>query len=180
MYRVYEKEFFHFYFLNLVFALVWLFLFFVIPKADGTTSKFTGSGWSGTMGQLNWSSWLYLQASFGLGIRNSPYFSMMAPFWVGDHTGYKHHGLDGPMKTGIADTCQRTRSYYGVWSDYIMHGMNYHCEHHDHPKIPGRYLPELRTLYPEYYGHLKYYDFYFTPLYEFFRDRGVGYKYATC
>ena len=78
------------------------------------------------------------------------------------------------------DSCQRTRSFYGYMSIIMTHGMNNHCEHHDHPRIPAYRLPEVRRLYPEFYDNLKSYDWYFEPWWPYVRDRGVGWRYASC
>lgn len=130
-----------------------------------------------SMWTLNWETFLWLLLGFGVTIRYAPYFSLLGPFWLADHAGYKH---DSSEATGIPDTCQTTRSFYGFWSGFVTHGMNSHCEHHDHPRIPAKCHRELRRLYPEYYNHLKHYNFYPEVLLHFWSVRGKGYRYAAC
>ena len=36
--------------------------------------------------------------------------------------------------------------YGGPWFDVLCVGANYHCEHHDFPKVPLWKLPELKRL----------------------------------
>jgi len=158
---------------------VWLALFFYIPDESGNVREWKSGDDSHNFKNLNWQSFLYLQLSVGVCVRYAPLFTPYASFWVADHTGYKHD-LEANA-TSVPDTCQRTTSFYGPFATILLHGMNYHCEHHDHPAVPACYLPRLRKMYPEFYEHLHFYDnCYFTPLYRYVRDRGVGWKYAHC
>jgi len=67
---------------------------------------------------------------------------------------------------------QETYSYYGPLN-YICFNVGYHNEHHDFPRIPGRRLPELKKMCPEYYD-LPCYSSWTKVMYDYITDPTVG------
>ncbi len=72
----------------------------------------------------------------------------------------------------VFDEGQETYSYYGPLN-LVTYNVGYHNEHHDFPYIPGKRLPELRKLAPEYYENLKSYDSYLKVIYRFISDKSI-------
>jgi len=68
---------------------------------------------------------------------------------------------------------QETYSYYGPLN-YICFNVGYHNEHHDFPRIPGRRLPELKKMLPEYYDSLPSYTSWTKVIYDYITDPTVG------
>lgn len=58
------------------------------------------------------------------------------------------------------DTQQETYDYYGPLN-FLALNIGYHNEHHDFPDVPWIWLPCLKAMAPEFYGHLKYHRSWF-------------------
>jgi len=68
---------------------------------------------------------------------------------------------------------QETYSYYGPLN-LICFNVGYHNEHHDFPRIPGRRLPELKKMCPDYYDNLPCYSSWTKVIFDYITDPTVG------
>ncbi|CAI4228260.1 unnamed protein product [Auanema sp. JU1783] len=73
----------------------------------------------------------------------------------------------------IFDPQQETYSYYGWWN-LCTFNVGYHMEHHDFPYIPGRNLPLVRKIAPEYYENLLQHKSWSKVLYDFVMKPDMG------
>ncbi|CAP28528.1 Protein CBR-TTM-5 [Caenorhabditis briggsae] len=68
---------------------------------------------------------------------------------------------------------QETFSYYGLWN-LCTFNVGYHVEHHDFPYIPGRDLPKLKALAPDFYDNLHQHTSMMDILTEFVMNPAMG------
>ena len=61
---------------------------------------------------------------------------------------------------------QETASYYGPLN-LLTYNVGYHVEHHDFPRIPGRFLPRLHRIAPEFYAGLGFHTSWIVVLWKF-------------
>lgn len=66
-----------------------------------------------------------------------------------------------------------TYSYYGPLN-WITFNVGYHNEHHDFPAVPGRYLPEVKRIAPEFYDTIPQHTSWTKVLYDFITDPAIG------
>eukprot|EP00118_Oscarella_pearsei_P026333 m.309783 g.309783 ORF g.309783 m.309783 type:complete len:327 (+) comp47775_c0_seq1:30-1010(+) len=66
-----------------------------------------------------------------------------------------------------------TFSYYGPMNA-MSFNVGYHMEHHDLPYIPGKLLPKLKELVPEYYDPLPQHYSWTKVLWDFIFDPAIG------
>ncbi|XP_033000581.1 sphingolipid delta(4)-desaturase DES1 isoform X1 [Lacerta agilis] len=66
-----------------------------------------------------------------------------------------------------------TYSYYGPLNK-LTFNVGYHNEHHDFPNVPGKNLPLLKKMAPEYYDHLPQYNSWVKVLYDFVMDDTIS------
>lgn len=68
---------------------------------------------------------------------------------------------------------QETYNYYG-WANSYFLNIGFHNEHHDFPGIPGKHLPLVTLLAPEYYQPLKAHKSWRKVLWSFLTDSNIG------
>jgi sphingolipid delta-4 desaturase len=101
------------------------------------------------------------------------FFGVQGFFYLifGSFFGMGLHPMTGHFISEHAEFIpgQETYSYYGPLN-YLTYNVGYHNEHHDFPRVPGRLLPRVKAIAPEFYNMPCYHswsrvvwDFIFTP-----------------
>lgn len=80
---------------------------------------------------------------------------------------------DGVMVSSGEFLIPETCSYYGILNN-LTFNVGYHVEHHDFPSIPGRRLPLLRKIAPEFYDCMQHHTSWSYVLYKYIMDPSVG------
>uniref|UniRef100_A0A914S5B0 Fatty acid desaturase domain-containing protein n=1 Tax=Parascaris equorum TaxID=6256 RepID=A0A914S5B0_PAREQ len=62
---------------------------------------------------------------------------------------------------------------YGLWN-LVTYNVGYHVEHHDFPYVPGRNLPKIRDMAPEFYKDLYIHESWVWVLYQFVVNPSLG------
>jgi sphingolipid delta-4 desaturase len=94
-------------------------------------------------------------------------FMLAAVFLAGGLHPTAGHFLTEHMV--VPGASQETFSYYGVLNNVTLN-VGYHVEHHDFSNIPGRFLPQLRKLAPDYYRNLVSHSSWSAFLFRFITD----------
>lgn len=67
---------------------------------------------------------------------------------------------------------QETYSYYGPLN-WLTFNVGYHNEHHDFPSVPGKNLPMLRKIAPEFYDDIPHYHSWTKVIYDYIVDNKI-------
>jgi len=68
---------------------------------------------------------------------------------------------------------QETYSYYGPLN-WLTFNVGYHNEHHDFPFVPGKNLPMLRKIAPEFYDDIPHYHSWSKVIYDYIVDTKIN------
>lgn len=102
---------------------------------------------------LNWVIVLTFDAAitYFFGIQAAVYLALSTILGLGCHP------MSGHFVAEHFETIsgQETYSYYGCLN-YLGYNVGYHNEHHDFPRVPGRLLPKVKEIAPEYYDMPSY------------------------
>ncbi|MBK8955069.1 MAG: fatty acid desaturase [Saprospiraceae bacterium] len=105
---------------------------------------------------LSWKALAYMALSFSFSVGLHP----LGARWVQEHYLTE-------------DDEQETYSYYGVLNK-LSFNVGYHNEHHDFPAIPWNKLPDLKSMAPEYYDHLKSHQSWFKLFINFLTNNKIS------
>lgn len=119
------------------------------------------------MNNMELANWV-VQLSFDFFVLH--YFGVKSLFYLmfGSLLGLGLHPMSGHFIAEHFEFIlgQETYSYYGPLN-YLAYNVGYHNEHHDFPRVPGRLLPKVREMAPEYYDTLPSYNSWSRVLYDF-------------
>lgn len=110
---------------------------------------------------------LYLLLSTFLGFGMHP----CAGHFIAEHYVFGTNHVNGTNATELIPEAE-TYSYYGPVNIFNFN-VGYHNEHHDFPFVPGRRLPQVRKIAPEFYEQLPSHTSYFMVLYDYVTNTSV-------
>ncbi|VDO24409.1 unnamed protein product [Haemonchus placei] len=89
------------------------------------------------------------------------------------HTTNLRHAISLVSHSGHSCRDGSSPDYYGPWN-LCTFNVGYHVEHHDFPYIPGRNLPEVRKIAPEFYNNLMTHSSWTKVLWDFVFSPNMG------
>ena len=114
---------------------------------------------------------IIIQTIFNIGVVYFMGWKALFYFFMSAITGYGIHPISGHLISEhyMWIKGQETYSYYGPLN-FLTLNIGYHNEHHDFPNVPGRLLPEVTKLAPEFYQELPCHYSWVQVLFNFITD----------
>lgn len=78
-------------------------------------------------------------------------YLVLGTFFAMNYHPFAGHFISEHYVFPKGDSFQETNSYYG-FMNYFTYNLGYHVEHHDFPRIPGRFLPKVSSIAKEFYS----------------------------
>uniref|UniRef100_A0A914XSU7 sphingolipid 4-desaturase n=1 Tax=Panagrolaimus superbus TaxID=310955 RepID=A0A914XSU7_9BILA len=117
----------------------------------------------------------FIQVTFDVAVLYFFSFKSLAYLFLGTFLALGLHPSAGHFVAEhyIFSGEQETYSYYGLWN-LVLYNVGYHMEHHDFPYIPGKNLPKVRKIAPEFYDNLHIHESWVTVLSTFVFSPSMG------